>query len=94
MMNLIGGTDTRQSPSGKLVARMRRYEVNGQVYNLIKNFFNHKFMLTKFRNPDNFLRGVETVFVERRAEWGEGLTWKQAEKIAENTIALREEKHG
>ena len=78
------GVDTRQSPSGKLVLRTRRYNVNGTVYNIIKHFLHGGcYQLSVNTGVDKPVRG-ETVNGE--IEWGRGLTWKQAEAIAAKRI--------
>jgi hypothetical protein len=87
MMKLYAGVDTRQSPSGKLVLRTRKYSVETKgEFALVKHFLRNGVYCLTYNHPT---LGYVFVKVDGQTEWGAGLTWKQAEKIAEHTIEER-----
>jgi hypothetical protein len=84
MMTLYAGVDTRQSPSGKLVLRTRKYSVESKgEFALVKHFLRDGVYCLTYNHP---VHGYMFVKVDGQTEWGAGLTWKQAEKIAERRI--------
>lgn len=84
MLNQFAEVVTRQTPSNKIVLRTRKYDVEGNTYCIIKHFLRDGcFSLTKYHPTYGYMY----VKVDGKQEWGAGISWKQAEKIAERTIA-------
>ena len=81
MITPYAQVDTVATPY-KLVLRTRRYEINGQVYNIIKHFLRDGRSYELSRGVTN----CQTVRIDGKQEWGAGLTWKQAEEKVEKEL--------